>query len=82
MATETTIGIETWPCTTSTVTITYTVNGTNDKAPHVEEPRDRETITRGSVVAAGRVTALLTHSEVDHRSGLQATSALAAYLLL
>jgi hypothetical protein len=48
-----------------TVTIRYTANGTNDKAPHAEEPRDRETITRGFVVAAGRATALLTHSGAD-----------------
>lgn len=48
-----------------TVTIRYTANGTNDKAPYIEEPRDRETITRGSVVAVGRVTAPLTHSAPD-----------------
>jgi hypothetical protein len=68
MATGRTAGIETWPCSTRTVTIRYTANGTNDKAPPTEEPRDRETITRGSVVAAGRVTALLTHSGADRES--------------
>jgi len=41
------------------------VNGTNDKAPHIEEPRDRETITRGSVVAVGWATGPLTHSGGD-----------------
>jgi hypothetical protein len=43
-----------------TVTIRYTVNSTNDKVPHAEEPRDRETITRGSGTAVGRVTGPLT----------------------
>ena len=65
MATGRTTGTEIWPYSTRTVTIRYTANGTNDKAPHTEEPRDRETITRGSVVAAGRATALLTHSAAD-----------------
>jgi len=65
METGAIIGIPTWPYSTHTVTIRYTANGTNDKAPHTEEPRDRETITRGSVVAVGRVTAPLTHSAAD-----------------
>jgi hypothetical protein len=54
--------IQTWVFSTPTVTIKHTVNGTNDKAPRTEEPRDRETITRGSVVAAGRETSPLTPS--------------------
>jgi hypothetical protein len=41
------------------------VNGTNDKVPYTEEPRDRKTITRGSVVAVGRATGPLTHSGAD-----------------
>jgi len=47
-----------------TVTIRYTVNSTNDKAPHAEEPRDRETITRGSGAAVGRVTGPLTAAKL------------------
>ena len=43
-----------------TVMITYTANSTNDKVPQAEEPRDRETITRGSGTAVGRVTGPLT----------------------
>jgi hypothetical protein len=58
-----------WLYSTLTVTIRYTANGTNDKAPHTEEPRDRETITRGSVVAVERVTAPLTHSAADRACG-------------
>jgi hypothetical protein len=67
MKTGRTTGAQTWVYSTLTVTIRYTVNGTNDKAPHTEEPRDRETITRGSVVAVGRVTGPLTHSAPDPR---------------
>jgi len=62
METGRTTGTQTWVCSTHTVTIRYTVNGTTDKAPRTEEPRDREIITRGSVVAVGRATGPLTHS--------------------
>jgi urea transporter len=51
-----------------TVTIRYTVNSTNDKAPHAEEPRDRETITRGSGAAVGRVTGPLTAAKLTRRA--------------
>jgi hypothetical protein len=69
METGKTTGTQTWVCSTPTVTIRYAVNGTNDKAPRTEEPRDRETITRGSVVAVERVTAPLTHSEAGSAFG-------------
>jgi len=37
----------------------------DDRGSCTEEPRDRETITRGSVVAVGRATGPLTHSGAD-----------------
>jgi hypothetical protein len=42
----------------------YTVNGTNDKAPRTEEPRDRETIMRGSVNVAAHYEYLMQHMEI------------------
>jgi RNA-directed DNA polymerase len=58
-------GTQTWVCSTPTVTTRSPANGTNDKAPHIEEPRDRETITRGFVVAVGQSPSPLTHSGAD-----------------
>ena len=77
--TGTTTGTQTWPYSTRIVTIRYTVNGTNDKVPHAEEPRDRETITRGFVVAVGQATAPLTDSEPVQWASSQAAAPLAAY---
>jgi hypothetical protein len=66
-----------------TVTIRYTVNSTNDKVPHAEEPRDRETITRGSGTAVGRVTGPLTATDpLGHIGGKVRFPFIAAAILV